>query len=619
MKQFKILFFFSLLLFSSFSSYSQNESSFKNDQEKEEKILQFHSDILIKENGNIVVTETIKLYVSGLKIEHGIFRELPMKNYSYKVSRNSFYTLLSVTKNGLLESFHTKIQDDKYAIYIGDKDRTLSEGLYTYVLTYEVEAQIHSDVDFDEIYWNVTGNYWALEIEKVTATVILPESATALQTHCYTGVEGSKESECNVKTSDNFVYFDGRNLKVGEGFTIAVGFPKGFVKQSSFLPHYKMEEFLSVEKVVAGLLAVFICFAFYLFSWKRHGKDAVYAATNETLDLRNIYSAAALQYIKERYSNSKTLLTAIISLSIKGAMEIGTNGKKNWENGFEYVLEKRDNTVILDQEEQIVLDHLFKVSDSFSLNPQSYLTFETAEKALENSLKSQINLKDYFSANWQQIAIGFLITIATIVGYCYYAKGTILGWPIFGFIFLVCTVLLLRAIVKLLVRKQFLGAFGALLMTFFSGTFCYASFFAINVDKDYSVLNALVLFLIIGGFSIYLHLITAYTSFGIITKYHTEKLKQQLLDYPIVRNTTAIVAYEENLPYAFALGIQEEWNIKFNSVLQDLNYTSNWIQNSNSSPGFSTDILVHFSSNYNATSTSSSRASSGGGSSGGGW
>ena len=618
MKPFQIIFFISFFFCSFYKTYGQEESLNLEVENEIEKISQFHADIVVQENGNIIVTETIKVVAANLQVDHGIFRELPMKNYSSKVSRNNFYTVINISKNGSKEPFHTRVNDEKFIIYIGDKDVSLKEGIYTYTITYAVEAQIHSYTDFDEVYWNVTGNFWHFNISAISATVILPKTATVLQTHCYTGILGSTDSDCNSEIKDNSVYFKSKDLKEGEGFTIAVGFPKGIVHQSAFLPHFKMEEFLSPQKIATGLFAVVICFLFYYFSWKTYGQDALYPDKNEEIDLKSKYSATILQYIKERCSNSTTLLTTIISLSIKGAIQIQTNGKENWQDGFEYFLKKKTALAAITPEENSVLENIFKENETFVINSKSYLTFDVAEKELEESLKSQINLKNYFQFNGEQIVLGFIITTITLFGYCYYVKNTILGWPIFGFICLVLSFISIKEFLKLITKKEFRTALVVAFFAIFPTVFCYASFFAYNVDKDYSILNALVLFLIITGFSIYLRLITRYTPLGIKMQHETENLKNELLNFDVISTLDVINSYEENLPYAFALGIQEEWNQKFNLVLKELKYNCNWLKNPNANGMYSTGLLVNFHHTYNATATSSSSGSSGGGSSGGG-
>ncbi|MCD0469304.1 DUF2207 domain-containing protein [Flavobacterium sp. JAS] len=618
-RHFRFLFTLGLVLLSFSQCFSQTDSTLTEEHERTERIKQFHADILIKENGNIVVTETITVYAAQQEIDHGIFRQLPMKNYSSKVSRNNFYTILNVTKDWIKEPYHTDIDGENFKIYIGDKDISLSEGTYTYKLTYEVEAQIHSYDNFDEVYWNVTGNYWQFDIENVSAKVILPSGTSALQTHCYTGILGSKQSECDSKIGGTSVYFTSKNLKKEEGFTVAVGFPKGIVYQPFFLPHYKIEEFVSAEKLFLGLLAVSICLLFYYFSWKKYGEDPLISnESNQFIDIKNHHTATSLLYIKERYSNSKTLLVAIISLSIKVAIEITGNGFQTWREEFEYYLVKGSKTTNLAPEENAVLDVFFKESDTFAINSKSYTIFSQAEKMLEKSLKNQHNLKDYFLSNLKQILIASIITIITIVTYSYLTVGTALIFVVIGFTSLNLTAILLIVIIKSFIKRQFSVAFPCMIVAIFPAAFTFASFFAINVDKNYSALNALVIFLIVTGFTIFLSLINSYTKLGLVTKIQIEKFKQHLLNYPVEQSTNIISAYEENLPYAFALGIEEEWNLKFSDALKSLNYTSNWIKTSDGSVGFSYQNITHFYDTYTSSSSSSSSGSSGGGSSGGG-
>jgi len=382
-----------------------------------------------------------------------------------------------------------------------------------------------------------------------------------------------------------------------------------------------MEEFLSASKLLLAFLPVSICFLFFYFSWKTYGKDPLPSyESSESIDLKGRFSATSLRYLKERYSNSQTLLVSIISLSIKGAIEITGNGLQTWKEGFEYYLVKGTKTTNLSQEENAVLETLFKESNTFAINSKSYIVFGEAEKALEKSLKSQYKIKDYFSVNLKQIFIGVLLTIAAIAGYSYFTAGTALLFVIIGFTTLILTVLLITVVIKSFKNKQAAVAMPCIVISIFTGVFTYAAFFAVNVDKNYSALNALVIFLILAGFAIYLSLISSYTKLGLAVKNQTENLKQQLLNYVLDQNSDIIKIYEENLPYAFALGIEEEWNLKFEEALKNLNYTSNWIKTSDGSVGFSNQVVVHFYDTYNSSSASSSSSSgsSGGGSSGGG-
>ncbi|MBL0736341.1 DUF2207 domain-containing protein [Flavobacterium sp. GN10] len=613
MKKFRFLFSVSILLLTIFQCYSQNDSITEN-----EKIKQFHSDILIKKNGNLIVTETIKVFANGQQIKHGIYRKLPLQSNSAKASKNNYYTILNITKNGYEEPYHMALagNGEWISVYIGSKKAYLPTGLHIYKITYEVEAQIHSYDDLDEVYWNVTGNYWDFEIENVSAKVILPQSAKAIKSYCYTGFLESKATDCNAKIVDNFVYFTSKNLKKQEGFTIAAGFPKGIVDQPFFRPHYKMEEFLFSEKMFNAFLALTICLGFYYYSWKKYGEDPLLENNQKNIDLKNLYSAPVLAYIKDQSVGKKNILASIIELSIKGFVKIKDNGKESWQDGFEYSIEKVKEAENLNKENEIVLNALFLENDSFTLDSKAHLILNEAENKLEKSLEKRYNLEDYYLGNWNQILLGFLITIPAILVYSHFAKGIILWSGIFSCLFFVILVLLLRGLVKSLRKNDFSVTAVCLFFLLFVGAFFFGIFFIPHKDHIYSVLDLSVFLLIISGFFLYLNIIGKYTKLGAETKLQIERWEQELLDYKLEENDQTISIYEEILPYAFALGIEEEWNLKFAGVLKMQNYKNNWIKTTDSTSGFTPRTVSNFRTSYNSFSSSSSSASSGGGSSG---
>ena len=61
------------------------------------------------------------------------------------------------------------------SIRIGDPDIHLS-GPQKYVIHYTVEGPFISSPEFEEFYWNITGNDWQAVIEKASFSVLLPDS-----------------------------------------------------------------------------------------------------------------------------------------------------------------------------------------------------------------------------------------------------------------------------------------------------------------------------------------------------------------------------------------------------------------------------------------------------------
>ena len=99
----------------------------------DERILSFHSDIRVFPDGMIEVTETIEVRAEGQQIRRGIYRDFPT---SYKDPLGNHYEVdldvLEVRRNGALEDFHTEQQSNGVRIYIGNKNRLISNGIHEY-------------------------------------------------------------------------------------------------------------------------------------------------------------------------------------------------------------------------------------------------------------------------------------------------------------------------------------------------------------------------------------------------------------------------------------------------------------------------------------------------------
>jgi len=118
--------------------------------------------------------------------------------------------------------------DRELEIKIGDADKTIS-GVHTYIITYTVSGAITYFSDHDELYWNATGNDWDVPINNVTIDVFLPEviDYSKLQTACFTGESGGKESKCEKSVNTGKV-----GLSTVKGpLTIVIGFNKGIVTE----------------------------------------------------------------------------------------------------------------------------------------------------------------------------------------------------------------------------------------------------------------------------------------------------------------------------------------------------------------------------------------------------
>ena len=158
-----------------------------------ERILEFKSRMQVQQDGSMTVTEKITVVCAGQQIKRGIYRDFPTK---YKDRHGNTirvgFEVLEVLRDGFPEPYHIKKLSNGKRVYVGKKGLLLKPGIYTYTLTYKTDRQLGYFKDFDELYWNVTGNGFGFVIEKVEALVEIPPRAVILKSAAYTGKFGER-------------------------------------------------------------------------------------------------------------------------------------------------------------------------------------------------------------------------------------------------------------------------------------------------------------------------------------------------------------------------------------------------------------------------------------------
>ncbi len=191
-----------------------------------ESIQNYDVRIEVQGNKSMLVTETI-VYNFGYNKKKGISRYIPLT--AGNKPRLNVSVLGVEDESGQPYKYEIlSTEKDVVALKIGDPEALVS-GTKTYRINYIVKNAISVYDGFDEIYWNVTGDQWPLEIKKSSASVILPGSAAIDKMDCYTGPRGSTERNCSYSVSEadgttNIYYSTTRPLMNIEGFTILLDF-----------------------------------------------------------------------------------------------------------------------------------------------------------------------------------------------------------------------------------------------------------------------------------------------------------------------------------------------------------------------------------------------------------
>lgn len=381
-------------------------NSFLGIAQSSERILNFHSDIQVDTTSKITLTEKIKVQASNFDIKRGIYRTLPTKRNIQEKTFYVKYKIKSVKKDGIEEPYHTANENGNYVIYIGDKNKYLASGIYTYEIVLETYRQIGFFEDFDELYWNVTGNYWNFPIDNASATIHLPSGTEMLQNACYTGRYSSDAQNCQVNIlSPTEIQWNAKNLGIGEGLTVAVGFSKGIVKEPQIPAVLKTQ---NLSKILIG--ASVGLFLLLVGLWIKFGRDPQKPVVIPEFEPPFDLSPAAMGFIKNGKYSHNLITASFVNLAVNGYLKITESQTSHFfglTKSTTYTLSKLSNAYkTISQEESGLLKNMgseLKISGNYNAGIAAMVS--TFKDRLKHNKKELINQGN----NRNKIIIPFLI------------------------------------------------------------------------------------------------------------------------------------------------------------------------------------------------------------------
>ena len=187
----------------------------------------FDASYEITDDGRVHVTEDIFVDFGTLQ-RHGLLREIPVEFvYEPDPDYHRLYDIeaLSVSDGSRSVQHESTRIGANLQLRIGDPDLFVS-GEQRYVIRYVLENALNPQPDWDEFYWNVTGNDREPAIESASAVVTAPSIE---RTTCFQGAFGSTEP-CAVTGVPVPVFTSTLELPPGSGLTIVVALTKGSVQ-----------------------------------------------------------------------------------------------------------------------------------------------------------------------------------------------------------------------------------------------------------------------------------------------------------------------------------------------------------------------------------------------------
>ena len=588
-----------------------------------EEIRSFSSKIEVLPGSDLVVTETIRVMPEGNQIKRGIYRDFPTLYSSPFGLRTSVpFELLEVLRDGKPEPSRTEHLANGLRIYLGSANVFLPHEETTYTIKYRTGRQLGFYKGFDELYWNVTGNGWSFPILAASACVNLPPGASPRSIEAYTGPKGSKGADFKItgKPGCDASVETTRPLQPGEGLTIVVTWPKGFVKAPT-----QADTVLSVissnRGALIGTLGLLAVFGYYLVSWILVGRDPKHGVIIPLFAPPEGFTPQEVRYLEGLGTCDNTSLSAaVLHLAVQRAVTITES------QGKVYTLTKGDGSG-LDGAETRLLEALFKGGSELILVPANHSTLAAARSVLAKDLAAQVG--SCFARNTGVWAIGLLVTLIPL-GISLLDvrdKQIALFMMLWLSIWSVGCGALSFSVFKAWRSKNMLAAIP---LTLFSIPFLAGWFFGMWMLMHSA--SPWVCGLYAAGITlcvVFQHLLKRPTPEG-------QKLRDQILGFKKYLSVAEAdrlglenppertpQLFEAFLPYALALGVEQAWSEQFADILATASHD---LDSGPSAAGLVLPLAVasSFTSSFNSaissasTAPGSSSGSGGGGSSGGG-
>ncbi len=561
------------------SAQTDTASDGQVDASAGEAIQIFDAEVVVNTDNSLSVKEHILYTTAKGEEKHGIYRDIATKSSQGRVM---VIGEIEVTdpQGGRVE-FETSHGGGNTRIKIGDPDETFT-GEKNYVITYRASRAVGQFENFDEVYWDVTGNEWPMPIGSVGVTIKLPDGTIALQKACYYGPIGSTATCSEVQgiesRNPSWSGFRVANLAPGEGLTVAVGFPKGVV--AAYTVDDNARAFLYTYGAwLLALLLPLTTLGFTLRHWYRFGRDPKGRGTivpqYEVED--GLTPLEVVGIVKGRMAN-EALSAEIIYLATLGYIRVNQLTEKKMfglysQEDYE-LIKTKEGSDLPNSFDRDLMQSLFTKGDTIKISSLANTFYTSAWRINKNALDTLFT-KGYYSN---------------------------LGYMKLGS--------------SLLTTTLFVGVFAALWV----GGVVSDS---INLENPLPLIVSI--FLSVLAYGVVAYFFPAKSAKGVAAKEHILGLK----DYLQIAEKDRInfhnapekkpELFEKFLPYAMALGVVGIWAKEF----ADLHMVPpSWYSGSASNmAAFNAVSFSHSLSSFSTAASStltSSPGSSGGGSSGGG-
>lgn len=356
----------------------------------QEEITSFSVDINTRQDATLEVVETITVIANGDQIKRGLTRALHRKPLGNDSDLENFeYEVVGVSRDGVTEPFFVRNNGGLATIYTGQEDVFLQPGTYTYVIRYRAFNQVYGLDKIDEIRWPLGGGAsGSLPIRDADITIRFDRDISIQRSACYTGSFGSTAEDCEFSQDGNIVTFVATQpLPAGQGMTVATSISAGYFQRPE--PPSPVEKRTTLTILILGFA---LALGYAYTSWRKYGVDPEGPPVKPEYFPPEGYSPASADYLLSGWADPKQVTASLTALAIGGYVEIGEEERKKMFSTYDvFIIRATDKLPTMEAvpPEQLSLYESLLSEGDVELGGEYQKLVEEANKAHSDSLRNQ--------------------------------------------------------------------------------------------------------------------------------------------------------------------------------------------------------------------------------------
>lgn len=378
------------------------------------EIINFHVDIEILQNGSFRVKEEIDVFF--FENRRGIFRTIPFR---YRINGENYTIGLNYIK---VTDHPFKVSRKKgvLEIRIGDPNKWIT-GSQKYNIEYTAVGAFLFLDEHIEFNWNITGNEWPVPIEFVSYRIQLPDHTIIPDEDIVfsSGKKGETRQDASMLKTGR--YIQGRmqvSLATGEGLTVAVKLPKGYVDQPALVDKKShgndklLHPFKDIFSIIPASLLALLFLAYYRFGVNIKDKDNYEIQYYPPKGM----TAAEVGTFYDYIANNRDVISLIPQWGYQGLVEVSSIPDSRGQQDI-YFIKKGELPVHTPEYEKILWNGLFESRSQVFLSDlqhKFYSVLSATKRALHREVTEprlyNREAMAYFKSNWNLVLfIGFFI------------------------------------------------------------------------------------------------------------------------------------------------------------------------------------------------------------------